>query len=233
MVMIAVKDRKSVSFFKLVTFIPMDSTNDSLLFDPFIVSVFVEHFCGQKQWLLTFSLHCLYSMFIHLPLIRFAPPLRLLIDLANDLPIFAIAYYYAYYYAFLIVFLTWLAYFLSHEFTRFFIFCFSLTKGNVSRLYHPYRQYTDLFIFRFVSLLYVRRTLRSVLHYTLSYFLSSFSISWFCMPRFVSIFNFKTMAENLLLSRFQFVSLTWLLTLYRMIFQISILTRFEWIVLLQ
>ena len=42
-VMIAVKDTKSVSFLKLEPFIPTGSTNDFLLFDPFIVSVFVQH----------------------------------------------------------------------------------------------------------------------------------------------------------------------------------------------
>ena len=56
-------------------------------------------------------------MFIHLPLIHFAPPPRLLIDL----PILAS------YYAFVIVSLTWLAYFLSrdylsYKFTRFSIY---------------------------------------------------------------------------------------------------------------
>ena len=40
-VMTAVKDTKSVSFLKLEPFIPTGSTNDFLLFDPFIVSVFV------------------------------------------------------------------------------------------------------------------------------------------------------------------------------------------------
>ena len=40
--MIAVKDTKSVSFLKLEPFIPMDVTDDFLLFDPFMVSVFVQ-----------------------------------------------------------------------------------------------------------------------------------------------------------------------------------------------
>ena len=43
-VMIAVKDTKSVSFLKLELFIPTGLTNDFLLFDhiyPFIISVFV------------------------------------------------------------------------------------------------------------------------------------------------------------------------------------------------
>ena len=40
-VMIAVKDTKSVSFLKLEPFIPTGLTNDFRLFDPFIVSVFV------------------------------------------------------------------------------------------------------------------------------------------------------------------------------------------------
>ena len=43
-----------------------------------------------------------------------------------------------------------------------FIFCFSLTKANARnvRPYYPYWQYIDLFIFRFVSLLCLRSTLR-------------------------------------------------------------------------
>ena len=52
---------------------------------------------------------------------------------------------------------------LSYKFTRFFYFiCLSLTKGQCSnvRLYYPYWQYADLFIFRFVSLLCLRSTLR-------------------------------------------------------------------------
>ena len=40
-VMIAVKDTKSVSFLKLEPFFLTGSTNDFLLFDPFIVSVLV------------------------------------------------------------------------------------------------------------------------------------------------------------------------------------------------
>ena len=60
-------------------------------------------------------------MFIHLPLIHFAPPPRLLIDFKNRLTYFDILLW------FVIVSLTWLAYFLSHDyfsykFTRFFIY---------------------------------------------------------------------------------------------------------------
>ena len=75
---------------------------------------------------------------------------------------------------FVIVSLTWLAYFLSHDylsytckFTRFFqLFSVSLWRRantwNV-RLYYPYRHYTNFFIFRFVSLLCLRNTLRVLL----------------------------------------------------------------------
>ena len=40
---LAAKDRKSVSFLKLEPFIPTNSTNDFFKFDPFVVSVFVQH----------------------------------------------------------------------------------------------------------------------------------------------------------------------------------------------
>ena len=59
-VMIAGKDTKSVSFLKLAPFIHTGSTNDFLLFDPFII-LLLSSKSGQKQWLLTFSLHCLCS----------------------------------------------------------------------------------------------------------------------------------------------------------------------------
>ena len=121
----------------------------------------------QKRWLLTFSLHCLCSSTSHL----FTSRLRLVywstLKIANDLPIFAS--YYALYYAFVIVSFTWLAYFLSHDYLSyinllsFYLFSVSLWRRanarNV-RLYYPYWQYTDLFIFRFVSLLCLRSTLR-------------------------------------------------------------------------
>ena len=72
------------------------------------------------------------------------------------------------YYAFVIVSL-WLAYFLSHDYLSyinslvFYLFSVSLwRRANVRnvRLYYPYRRYTNLFIFRFVSLLSLRSTLR-------------------------------------------------------------------------
>ena len=47
-VMMAAKDRKSVSCLKLEPFIPTDSTNVFLLFDPFIVSVFGPA-CADKS----------------------------------------------------------------------------------------------------------------------------------------------------------------------------------------
>ena len=58
----------------------------------------------------------------------------------------------------------WLYIFLSHDYFSYIIslvfyliiFCFSVTKGQASKrstLYYPYRQYNNLFIFRFVSLL--------------------------------------------------------------------------------
>ena len=76
-VMIAVKDRKSVSFLKLEPFIPTGSTNDFLLFDLFIVSVFVQHVRTSHVFTPLF-------MFIHLPLIHFTPPPRFLIDFKNS-----------------------------------------------------------------------------------------------------------------------------------------------------
>ena len=88
--MIAVKDRKSVSFLKLEPFIPTGSTNVFLLFEPFIVSFFVQH-VGTEA--VTFH-SIVYSLR--------ASASFILIDfkIANDLPIFA------YYYAFVIVSLT-------------------------------------------------------------------------------------------------------------------------------
>ena len=105
-------------------------------------------------------------MFIHLPLIYFAPPPCLLIDFKNSkwLPYFCILLCICYCFSHLIGLLsvTWLS--LLYKFTRFFcLFSVSLWRRanarNV-RLYHPYWQYTDLFIFRFVSLLCLRSTLR-------------------------------------------------------------------------
>ena len=76
-VMIAVKYTKSVSFLKLEPFILTGSTNDFLLFEPFIISVFVQH--GRTK-ALTSHLFTPLFIFIHLPLIHFAPPPRILID---------------------------------------------------------------------------------------------------------------------------------------------------------
>ena len=110
-------------------------------------------FCREKSW---WSHFCTpLFMLIHLQLIHFSSPLRLLIEstlrIANDLPMFAS------YYAFVTVSLTWLAYFLSRDYLSYmnslrslFIFRFSLTKGQCSKsktIYSSYWQYTDLFIF--------------------------------------------------------------------------------------
>ena len=75
-VMIAIKDTKSVSFLKVEPFIPTGSAND-----PFIVSVFVQH--GRTK-AVTSHLFTPLFMFIHLPLIHFAPPPRSLIDFKNS-----------------------------------------------------------------------------------------------------------------------------------------------------
>ena len=80
-VTIAVKDRKSVSFLKLEPFIPTGSTNDFLLFDPFIVSVFVQH---VRTKAVTSHFFTSLFVFIHLQLIHFALPPRLLIDFKNS-----------------------------------------------------------------------------------------------------------------------------------------------------
>ena len=61
--------------------IPTGSTNDFLLFDPFIVSVFVWQ--GRTK-AATSHLFTQLFMSIHLPLIHFAPPPRLLIDFKNS-----------------------------------------------------------------------------------------------------------------------------------------------------
>ena len=90
------------------------------------------------------------------------------LKIANDLPIFA--FYYAllcicYYLSHLIGLfsVTWLS--LLYKFTRFFIYFLHVSlwrRANARnvRLYYPYWQYTNLFIFRFVSLLCLRSTLR-------------------------------------------------------------------------
>ena len=79
--LIAVKDTKSVSFLKLELFSPMGSTNDFPLFDPFIVTVFVQH---VRTKAVTSHLFTPLFMFILFPLIHFAPPPRLLFDFKNS-----------------------------------------------------------------------------------------------------------------------------------------------------
>ena len=129
----------------------------------FIWSLYSFCFCLAKA----VTSHLIFTplfMFIHLPLIHFAPPLRLLIDLFLHLIMH-----------FVIVSLTWLAYFLSHDYLSCinslgFLFISSLFSVSLwrrvnalnVRLYYPYWQYTDLFIFRFVSLLCLRSTLRCI-----------------------------------------------------------------------
>ena len=109
--------------------------------------------------------HSIVYVHRHLPLIHFAPPPRLMIEkIANDLPIFAsycalscICYCFSHLIGLFSV--TWI--FLLYKFTR-FLNLFSVSfwrRANARnvRLYYPYQQYTNLFIFRFVSL---RSTLR-------------------------------------------------------------------------
>ena len=140
-VMIAVKHRKSVSFLKLEPFIPTDSTNDFLLFDPFIVSIFVQH---VRTKAVTSNLFTPLFMFIHLPLIHFALPSRLLVDFKNSkwLTYFCISSCISCFSHPIGLFsVTWLS--LLYKFTRFFLW----RRANV-RLYYPHRQYTNLFILR-------------------------------------------------------------------------------------
>ena len=54
---------------------------DFRLFDSFIVSVFVQH---ERTKAVKSHLFTPLFMFIHLPLIHFAPPPRLLIDFKNS-----------------------------------------------------------------------------------------------------------------------------------------------------
>ena len=129
----------------------------------FIVSVFV-----QQGWTKALKSHLFTPlfMFIHLPLIYFAPPPRLLIDFKNSkwLTYFCILLCICYCFSHLIGLrsVTWLS--LLYKFTRFFyLFSVSLWRranARNARLYYSYWQYTDLFIFRFVSLLCLRSTLR-------------------------------------------------------------------------
>ena len=89
--------------------------------------------CGQKRWLLTFSLHCLCSSTSHL----FTSLLRLVywstLKIANDLPIyFCILLCICYCFSHLIGLLsvTWLP--LLYKFTRFFIyFLFLSDEGQM------------------------------------------------------------------------------------------------------
>ena len=128
-VTIAVKDTKSVSFLK---FIPTGSTNHFLLSDPFIVSIFLQH---VRTKVVTSHLFTLLFMFIHLPLIHFAPPPRLLIDLKNSkwLTYFFILLCICYCFSHLIGLFSIIWLFLLYKFTRFFkfIFCFSLAKSSL------------------------------------------------------------------------------------------------------
>ena len=122
--MIAVKDRKIVSFLKLEPFmIPTGSTNDFLLSDPFIVSVFVQH---VRTKAVTSHLFTPLLTFIHLPLIHFALPPRLLIDFKNSkwVTYFGILLCICYCFSHLIGLLsvTWLS--LIYKFTRCFYFFF-------------------------------------------------------------------------------------------------------------
>ena len=105
MVMIAVKDTKSVSFLKL---------------EPFSFC-----FClARADKSVDFSPFTPLFMFIHLTLIHFAPPPRLLIDLKNSkwLTYFCILLCICYCFSHLIGLLsvTWLS--LLYKFTRFFIY---------------------------------------------------------------------------------------------------------------
>ena len=86
-------------------------------------------------------------MFIHLPLIHFAPPPRLLIDFKNSKLLTYFCFLLCIYcFSDLIglLYVTWLS--LLYKFIRFFTYF----ARNV-RPYYPYWQYTDLFIFRFVN----------------------------------------------------------------------------------
>ena len=122
----------------------MGSTNDFLLFDPFIVFVFVQH--GRTKSVTSHRFTPLF-MFIHLPLIHFAPPPRLLIDFKNGkwLTYFCILLYIIMH---LLLFLPPDLLTFCHMIISFYLFSVSLWRRanarNV-RLYYPYWQYTDLF----------------------------------------------------------------------------------------
>ena len=126
LVMIAVKDRKSVSFLKLEPFILTSSTKDLLLFDPFIVSVFVQHVQTKAV-----TSHLFTRFFVLIQLHLFSSRLRLLcwstLTMPNDLPIFA-----SYYVDWLI--LSHMIISLIYNSLGFLLmFCFSLTKGQHSK----------------------------------------------------------------------------------------------------
>ena len=70
-------NRSLFLFFSLVFFFFSSSTNEFLLFHPYTFSVFVQHVRTEA---VTSHLFTPLFMFIHLPLIHFAPPPRLLID---------------------------------------------------------------------------------------------------------------------------------------------------------
>ena len=127
--------------------IPTGSTNDFLLFDPFIVSVFVQHLRTKAVTSHLFTTLFICSSTSHLFTSRLVYWSTL--KIANDLFLYLIMHYYA----FVIVSLTWLAYFLSHDylsykFTLFFYIYFvsAWRRANARnvRLYYPYWQYTDL-----------------------------------------------------------------------------------------
>ena len=69
------------SFFRCFFFFFSSSTNDFILFHPYTFSVFVQHVRTEA---VTSHLFTPLFMFIHLPLIHFAPPPRLLIDFKNS-----------------------------------------------------------------------------------------------------------------------------------------------------
>ena len=125
-------------------------------FHPFLVVTIAEK--DTKD----FSPFTLLFMFIHLPLIHFAPPPRLLIDFKNRKWLLHPIMH-------LLLFLSpdWLTFchvIISHinSLGSFFILFSPWWRANARnvRPYYPYWQYTDLFIFRFVSLLCLRSTLR-------------------------------------------------------------------------
>ena len=111
-VMIAVKETKSVSFLKLEPFISTGLTNDFLLFDH--ISLHSFYFClARADKSFDFSPFTPLFMLIHLPLIHFAPPPRLLIDFKNSnwLTYFCILLCICYCFSHLIglLFVTWLS----------------------------------------------------------------------------------------------------------------------------